>query len=94
MDATVIVLCSNHIMHSNMCTSKTYVEYTGNETGARPLAHSQMRVGDVPGEYPSVCTGPYYRVPPPPQKKKERKKERKKSTMHIIMQLVLSNINF
>ena len=29
----------------------------------RALAHSQMRVGDVPGEYPSVCTGPYYRVP-------------------------------
>ena len=34
------------------------------------LAHSQMRVGDVPGEYPSVCTGPYYRV----QKKKKKKK--------------------
>ena len=36
----------------------------------RALAHSQMRVGDVPGEYPSVCTGPYYRVP----KKKKKKK--------------------
>ena len=32
-----------------------------------------MRVGDVPGEYPSVCTGPYYRV----QKKKKKKKKKK-----------------
>ena len=45
----------------------------------RALAHSHLRVGDVPGEYPSVCTGPYYRV---------QKKKKKKSTMHIIMQLV------
>ena len=36
----------------------------------RALAHSQMRVGDVPGEYPSVCTGPYYR-----QKKRRRRKK-------------------
>ena len=27
------------------------------------LAHSHLRVGEAPGEYPSVCTGPYYRVP-------------------------------
>ena len=42
------------------------------------LAHSHLRVGEAPGEYPSVCTGPYYRV----QKKKKKK------------ELVLSNINF
>ena len=30
--------------------------------------------GDVPGEYPSVCTGPYYRV----QKKKKKKKKRRR----------------
>ena len=47
------------------------------------LAHSHLRVGEAPGEYPSVCTGPYYRVP-----KKKKKKKKKK------MQLVLSNINF
>ena len=37
------------------------------------LAHSHLRVGEAPGEYPSVCTGPYYRVP----KKKEKKKKKK-----------------
>ena len=48
-----------------------------------------MRVGDVPGEYPSVCTGPYYRVPKKKKKKKkkeeEEEEEEKKSTMHIII---------
>ena len=34
------------------------------------LAHSHLRVGEAPGEYPSVCTGPYYRM----QKKKKKKK--------------------
>ena len=43
----------------------------------RALAHSQMRVGDVPGEYPSVCTGPYYRV----QKKKKKKKKKVQCTL-------------
>ena len=38
------------------------------------LAHSHLRVGEAPGEYPSVCTGPYYRVP-----KKKKKKKKKKS---------------
>ena len=47
----------------------------------RALAHSQMRVGDVPGEYPSVCTGPYYRVP----KKKEEEEEEKKYNAHYHM---------
>ena len=47
----------------------------------RELAHSQMRVGDVPGEYPSVCTGPYYRVP------KKKKKKKKKNAMHIMTRL-------
>ena len=36
-----------------------------------------MRVGDVPGEYPSVCTGPYYQVP-----KKKKKKKKKKYNAH------------
>ena len=35
----------------------------------RALAHSQMRVGDALGEYPSGCTGPYYRVPKTGQKR-------------------------
>ena len=57
----------------HMSSSTTLIQGT-----KRALAHSQMRVGDVPGEYPSVCTGPYYRV---------QKKKKKKSTMHIMTRL-------
>ena len=42
------------------------------------LAHSHLRVGEAPGEYPSVCTGPYYRVP------KKKKKKKKKNAISFI----------
>ena len=42
------------------------------------LAHSHLRVGEAPGEYPSVCTGPYYRVP------KKKKKKKKKNPISFI----------
>ena len=41
--------------------------------------NGRSRVGEAPGEYPSVCTGPYYRVP-----KKKKKKKKKKNAISFI----------